>query len=36
MLDLADPTGIRRDRRHAGKGQVRREIGDVEPVLAKF
>ena len=35
MLDLARPAGIDRDRRHAGKGQVQREIGDVEPALVR-
>jgi hypothetical protein len=35
MLDLAGPAGIDGDRGHAGKRQVKREIGDVEPALVR-
>ena len=29
VLDLEGPAGIDRDRRHAGKGQIQRQIRDV-------
>ena len=35
MLDLEGPAGIDRNRRHAGKGQIKRQIGDVEPALVR-
>jgi len=35
VLDLEGPAGIDRDRRHASKGQVKCEIGDVEPALVR-